>query len=321
MQRNEGDHVKAVVVRHYGGPDALEIADVPTPQPGTGQVRIRVQAAPVNPVDIATRSGWLAEHGLMAASGDVGIGWDLAGVIDAVGPGTDRFRAGDAVIGMRDLLTAPVGAQAEQVVLDSDAVAPAPRSVPAAEASTIPLNGLTAVQALDLLALQPGQWLLVTGAAGALGGFALELAALRGLRTVAVAAAPDEELVRRLGADEFVARTQGLGEAVRRVVPAGVDGALDAAVVGVAALDAVRDKGSFVAVAAGAAPLPLRGTRVHNVWIRTDGPQLAELAALVDARRLTPRVAATLPLEEVAAAHQRVAAGGLRGRIVLQLTA
>jgi NADPH:quinone reductase len=214
--------------------------------------------------------------------------------------------------------------QAEQVVLDSDAVAPAPRSVPATEASTIPLNGLTAVQALNLLALQPGQWLLVTGAAGALGGFALELAALRGLRTVAVAAPRDEELVRRLGADEFVARTAGLGEAVRRVVPAGVDGALDAAVVGVAALDAVRDKGSFVAVAAGAAPMPLRGTRVHNVWIRTDGPQLAELAelaALADAGRLTPRVAATLPLEEVAAAHQRVAAGGLRGRIVLQLDA
>ena len=261
----------------------------------------------------------------MAASGDVGIGWDLAGVIDAVGPGTDRFDAGDAVIGMRDLLTAPVGAQAEQVVLDSDAVAPAPRSVPAAEASTIPLNGLTAVQALNLLALHPGQWLLVTGAAGALGGFALELAALRGLKTVAVAAPRDEELVRRLGADEFVARTQELGGAVRRVVPAGVDGALDAAldaaVVGVAALDAVRDKGSFVAVAAGAAPMPLRGTRVRNVWIRTDGPQLAELAALVDARRLTPRVAATLPLEEVAAAHQRVAAGGLRGRIVLRLNA
>ena len=204
--------MKAVVVRRYGGPDALEIADVPAPQPGAGQVRIRVQAAPVNPVDIATRSGWLAEHGLMAASGDVGIGWDLAGLIDAVGPGTDRFKAGDAVIGMRDLLTAPVGAQAEQVVLDSDAVAPAPRSVPAAEASTIPLNGLTAVQALNLLALQPGQWLLVTGAAGALGGFALELAALRGLKTVAVAAPRDEELVRRLGADEFVARTQSLAE-------------------------------------------------------------------------------------------------------------
>ena len=139
------------------------------------------------------------------------------------------------------------------------------------------------------------------------GGFALQLAVLRGLRTVAVAAPGDEELVRGLGADEFVARTQDLGGAVRRVVPAGVHGALDAGLVGMPARDAVRDKGAFVAVAAGAAPVPLRGTRVHNVWIDTDGPRLAELAALVDAE-LTPRVAATLPLEQVAVAHERVAA-------------
>jgi NADPH2:quinone reductase len=316
---DEGDHMKAVIIRGYGGPDVIELADVPVPQPGTGQVRIRVRAAPVHPVDIATRAGRLAEHGLMAASGDVGLGWDLAGVVDALGPGADGFAAGDDVVGMRDLLTAPVGAQAEQVVLDIDAVAPAPRSVTPVEASTIPLNSLTADQALDLLALRSGQWLLVTGAAGAAGGFALELAALRGLRTVAVAAPDDEELVRRLGADEFVARTQDLGGAVRRVVPAGVHGALDAGLVGMPALDAVRDKGAFVAVAAGAAPVPLRGTRVHNVWIHTDGPRLAELAALVDAGQLTPRIAATLPLEQVATAHQRVAAGGLRGRIVLTL--
>ena len=325
-QMNEGDHMntedhmKAVIIRGYGGPDVIELADVPVPQPGTGQVRIRVHAAPVHPVDIATRAGRLAEHGLVgAASADIGLGWDLAGVVEALGPGADQFAAGDAVVGMRDLLTAPVGAQAEQVVLDTDAVAPAPRSVTPVEASTIPLNSLTADQALDLLALRPGQWLLVTGAAGAVGGFALELAALRGLRSVAVAAPGDEELVRRLGADEFVARTPYLGGAVRRVVPGGVHGALDAGLVGMPALDAVRDKGAFVAVAAGAAPVPLRGTRVHNVWIHTDGPRLAELAAAVDAGQLTPRVAATLPLEQVATAHERVAAGGLRGRIVLTL--
>jgi NADPH:quinone reductase len=310
--------MKAVVVRRYGGPEALELVDLPVPQPGHDQVRIRVEAAAVNPVDIATRAGWLAEHGLMVATGDVGIGWDLAGIIDAVGPGVDRFSAGDRVIGMRDLLTAPIGAQAEQVVLDADAVALAPRSASPVEASTLPLNGLTAAQALDLLALRPGQWLLVTGAAGALGGFALELAALRRIQTVAVAGPQDEELVRRLGADRFVARTESLGRAVRQVLPGGADGALDAALVGVSALDAVRDGGSFVAVAAGAAPTPLRGTRVENVWIRTDGPKLAELAALVDAGKLTPRVAATHPIEEVAAAHKRLAAGGVRGRIVVQ---
>ena len=311
--------MKAVVVRRFGGPEVLELADVPVPEPAHGQVRIRVQAAAVNPVDIATRAGWLAESGLMATGGEIGIGWDLAGVVDKVGSGVDRFAPGDAVIGMRDLLTAPVGAQAEQVVLDTDAVARAPHSVSPAQASTLPLNGLTAMQALDLLDLRAGQWLLVTGAAGALGGFALELAAIRGLRTVAVAASDDEAVVRRLGADEFVARTESLGAAVRRVVPPGVDGAVDAALVGMPALDAVRDGGALVAVSAGSAPVPLRGTRVHNVWIRTDAPGLTQLAALADAGRLTPRIASTERLDAVAAAHERLAAGGVRGRIVLKL--
>ena len=276
--------MRAVIVRSFGGPEVLEIAGLPVPRLATGQVRIRVHAAAVNPVNLATRSGWLAEQGLMAVTGQVGIGWDLAGVIDAVGPGTDGFAVGDPVIVMRDLLTAPIGAQAEQIVLGTDAVAPAPRKWSAAQAATIPLNGLTAVQALDLLALRPGQWLLVTGAAGALGGFTLQLSALRGLRTVATAAPGDEELVRELGADEFVARTDSLGSAVRQILPNGVEGALDAAAAGIAVLDAVRDGGSFVSVAASATPTPLRGIRVHNVWIRTDGRRLAELAALADAQ-------------------------------------
>ena len=310
--------MKGVVIHRFGGPEVLEVAELDVPEPMAGQVRIHVRAAAVNPVDIATRAGWLADRGLAPANGQIGIGWDLAGVIDAIGPGVDRFRAGDPVIAMRDLLSAPVGAQAEYVVLDTEAVAPAPRTVTPVEAATVPLNGLTAAQALDLLALREGQWLLVTGAAGALGGFALELAALRGLRTVGIASPGDESLVRELGADAFVPRSENIGASVRRLVPGGVDGALDAAVTGISALDGVRDGGSFVAVAAGAAPTPLRGTRVHNVWIRTDAPRLAELAALVDARRLTPRVAAVQPLDTVAAAHERLSAGGVRGRIVLE---
>ena len=310
--------MKAVVVRRFGGPEVLEIAEVPMPQPAQGQVRIPVQAAAVNRVHIATRAGWREHSVLMAASTQIGIGWDLAGVIDEVGPDVSQLTVGDPVIGMRDLLSAPTGAQAEQIVLGTDAVARAPRSVSPVQASALPLNGLTAMQALDRLELQAGQWLLVTGAAGALGGFALELAASRGLQTIAVSSSPDEALVRQLGANEFVARTESLGSAVRRIRPQGVDAALDAALVGMPALDAVRDGGSFVAVSAGAAPSPLRGTRVHNVWIRTDAPGLAELAALADAGRLTPRIASTHPLEHVAAAHERLAAGGVRGRIVLE---
>ncbi|WP_131737235.1 NADP-dependent oxidoreductase [Actinomadura roseirufa] len=317
--------MRAIIVRAPGGPDALEAVHVEEPAPGPGQVRIRVAAAAVNPVDVVTRSGALAAAGLMPAFGpdapaprDVGIGWDVAGTVDATGEDVTRFAVGDEVIGLRDRLDVPLGAYAEAIVLDADAVARAPRSVDAVHAATLPLNGLTAAQALDLLALPSGSTLLVTGAAGAVGGHAVQLAAHRGLRVVGTASAADEERVRGLGADLFVPRGAHLGEAVRALVPGGVDGAVDAALLAGAALDAVRGGGAFAALSGGAsAPLPLRGVRVANVWIRADGTRLAELAALVDAGRLTPLVAGTLPLDGAAEAHTRLEAGGLRGRLVL----
>ncbi|WP_141579864.1 NADP-dependent oxidoreductase [Actinomadura sp. WMMA1423] len=313
--------MRAIVVRTPGGPDALELTDVPEPVPGPGQVRIRVAAAAVNPVDAVTRSGALADAGLMPPFGSrpsVGIGWDVAGTVDAVGDGVAGFAAGDEVIGLKDRLDVPLGAYAEAIVLDAGAVAHAPRSVPAVEAATIPLNALTAFQALDLLGLPPGGTLLVTGAAGAVGGYAVELAAHRGLRVVAAASAADESEVRGFGAEMFVPRGEYLGDSVRALVPGGVDGALDAALLSVAALDAVRGGGTFAAVNGGpATPLPLRGITVHNVWIRADAAQLAQVAALTDEGRLTPRVADVLPLSEAPKAHARLEAGALRGRLVL----
>ena len=313
--------MRAIIVRTPGGPGALELSDAPVPVPGPGQVRIRVAAAAVNPVDAATRSGALAGAGLMPPFGSrpaVGIGWDVAGTVDAVGGRVTRIAVGDEVIGLKDRLDVPLGAYADAIVLDADAVAPAPRSVPAVEAATIPLNGLTALQALALLGLPSGATLLVTGAAGAVGGYAVELAAHRGLRVAATASASDEALVRGLGAEMFVPRGAHLGDAVRALVPGGVDGAVDAALLSVAALDAVRNGGRFAAVNGGpATPLPLRGITVHNVWIRADAAAMAGLAALADEGRLTPRVAGTLPLAEASKAHARLEAGGLRGRLVL----
>lgn len=309
--------MRAIVVRSFGGPEVLEVAEVPVPVPGEGQVRIRVEAATVNPVDLATRSGALAEAGLMQARDVIGLGWDVAGVVEEVGPGVTGAGRGDRVIGLSDRLDVPLGTQADHVVLDADAVTAAPAGASPVEAATLPLNGLTAAQALDGLALSPGQTLLVTGAAGAVGGFATQLAVAHGIRVVAVAGAGDEALVRGFGAELFVPRTAWLGEAVRALVPGGVDAALDAAVTGAAALDAVRTQGAFAALVAGAAPPPLRGIRVFNQWIRADGARLAELAALAEAGSLTLRVAGTMPLDQVAAAHKALAEGGLRGRLVL----
>lgn len=310
--------MRAVIVRSFGGPEVLEIADVPTPTAGEGQLRIRVEAATVNPVDVATRSGVLAQAGLLPARDMIGIGWDVAGTVEATGPGVTGFARGDRVIGLSDRLDIPLGTQADFAVLDADTVTRAPEGVSLVAAATLPLNGLTAVQALDMLALHEGQTLLVTGAAGAVGGFAVQLAAARGIRVVAVAGSDDEPLVRDLGAAFFVPRTAArLGEAVRALVPGGVHAALDAAVVGAVALDAVRTGGAFAAVVAGGAPTPLRGTRVFSQWIYADRNRLSDLVSLVEAGSLTLRVADTLPLDDVAQAHERLAKGGLRGRLVL----
>jgi NADPH:quinone reductase len=310
--------MRAVVVRDYGGPEALEVVDVPVPEPGRGQVRIRVEAAAVSPVDAATRQGLMnvSRPGVIRDRGQVGIGWDVAGTVDAVGREVTAFWPGDRVIGLRDRLDQPLGTYAEQVVLDAAEVAHAPEGTESAAAATIPLNALTAVQALDLLGLTAGQTALVTGAAGGLGGFVTELAAMRGLRVIAAAGDDDEKLVRWFGATAFVPRSADLAPAVRELVPGGVDAALDAAVLGYPALDAVRARGSFAAFA-GPGPVPLRGISVVPVNIHADGAALSGLSALAAAGKLTLRVAGTYPLEDAARAHERLEAGGLRGRLVL----
>ncbi|MEU6415081.1 NADP-dependent oxidoreductase [Microbispora sp. NPDC046933] len=296
---------------------AVRVVDVAEPEPGPGQVRIRVEAAAVNPVDLLTAAGALADHKLMPHQETYALGWDVAGVIDRVGPGVTGMRPGERVIGLSDRLTDPLKAQADLVVLDETAVAPAPAGVAAPEASTLPLNALTAAQALDLAGLAEGGTLLVTGAAGGLGGYLVELAVARGIRVAAVAAPGDESLVRGFGAEWFVPRGADLAGAVRALVPGGVDGLVDAAVVGLPALDAVRNGGAFVAVGAGQAPIPLRGIRVSTVFVRADAAQLRDVAKLAEAGRLTTRVAGTYPLERAAEAHERLRRGGLRGRLVL----
>ena len=325
--------MRAVIVRRHGGPEVLELADVPTPEPGPGQLRVRVAAATVNPVDAQTRAGTLTRAGLLPPRPVTGLGWDVAGTVDALGPGVTSFAPGDRVIGLSDRLPLSLKAQADRVVLDAAAVAPLPPDADLTAAATLPLAALTAAQSLDQAALRPGQTLLVTGAAGAVGGYAVELAARAGIRVAALAAARDQDFLAGIGA-EWILTTDArppsegapsggpasgdrvsadLGSTVRGLVPGGVDAVVDAASLGMPALDAVRGGGAFVALLAGRAPVPLRGIRVANVWIRADGPRLAGLARA----GLRTRVAGTLPLDGVAEAHRRLERGGLRGRLVL----
>ena len=308
----------SIVVHDFGGPEVLRLADLPVAEPGPREVRIRVQATAVHPVDLFTRAGLTAPVIPPEAPRPLVLGWDLAGVVDAVGGSVKEWQPGDAVVGLTRWFDTGRGTYAEYVNLDASWIARAPSNATPEEAASLPLNAQTAGQALELLGLAVGQTVAVTGAAGALGGYLVQLAKERGLRVVAVAGADDEELVRGLGADVFVPRSDDLVAAVRAVEPAGVDGLVDAAVVGPTTVGAVRDGGAFVAVTGGVDPAPERGIRVGTVSVRPNGTQLAELVALVEAGKLTPRVAEVYPFAKAGEAHARLAKGGVRGRLVLK---
>ncbi|MFF4582871.1 NADP-dependent oxidoreductase [Streptomyces sp. NPDC001389] len=299
--------MRAVVVDAFGGPEQVRVAEVEVPRPGAGQVRIRVRAAGVNPVDGAVRAGVFG-----GAGRSIGLGWDVAGEIDEVGPGVEGWTPGRRVVGLHYGPLKQLGTHAEYAVLDASAVAAAPASVDTAVAAALPLSGLTAARALDLLGLAPGDSVLVTGAAGSVGGLAVQLAARAGLVVTALAGEGDEELVRSLGATEFVPR----GSA-----PAGrVDGVLDAAVLGAPALASVRDGGAYVGLIPGAAPAAERGVRVAVQEVAPDGAHLARLAALVDEGALTLRVARTFDLADARKAHETLSTPGTRGRVVLTVS-
>ena len=309
--------MRALVVRTPGGPEAIELIETELPIPGPGEIRIKVAAAAVNPADLATASGALVEYGVAGAREQFGLGWDVAGTVDALGDGLAGPAPGTDVVGLVDLLARPVKTHAEYVVVDARAVVPAPAGVEPAAAASYGLNALTALQALDLLDLRAGQTLLVTGAAGGVGGYAVELATHRGLTVLAVAGEDDQALVTGLGAGRFIPRSADLATAVRASVPGGVDAVLDAALLGVAAQEAVRSGGRHVHLLAGGAPPPLRAITVHSVCIDAGTGALADVTALVAAGVLSTRVAGTYPLDDAATAYARLAKGGVRGRLVL----
>jgi len=302
--------MRALVARKLNGPDAIELIETPIPEPAEGQVRIKVAAAAVNPVDVAVSAGLLVQSGLTAARAQFGLGWDVAGTVDAgdLPPGT-------AVIGLADLLGRPLKTHAEYVVLDTDAVAKAPSGMELIPASTFALNASTALQALG--AFEGGQTILITGAAGGVGGYAVELAKHFGLTVIAAAGDQDEDLVRRLGADHFIARSKDLPTEVRRIVPAGVDGLVDAAVTGIAAQEAVRNRGRHAHLQGGPRPPHLRGIAVDQVLVHANQGDLQTLVRLAEEGVVSARVAETYPLEHGRLAYKRLSEGGVRGRLVL----
>ncbi|MFI1470013.1 NADP-dependent oxidoreductase [Streptomyces wuyuanensis] len=311
----------AIGISTYGAPDVLAVVERPRPATAAGHVRIRVAAAAVNPTDLMLRSGALAAH-MASLTPPFTPGMDASGHVEETGPEVTGFSAGDRVMAFVNPFTALGGAQAETISVPADQVVRVPESVPLVDAAGLPMNGLTAHQALGLLDLPAGATLAVTGGAGALGGFAVQLARHRGLRVVADAYGADEALLTRLGADVVVARGATPAEtaaAYRRAVPDGVDGLIDAAVLGEPALSAVRDGGAIVKCRPHDLPAT-RGIRVHQAFV-VDHPgraaALAELAGLAGTGVLTPRTAEVLPPSEIARAHRLLEVGGVRGRLIV----
>jgi NADPH2:quinone reductase len=309
--------MRAVGVTEFGGPEALSIVDVPAEPLGPGQVRIRVQAATVNPTDTYARAGAYADRDPEKNPPWV-PGMDVAGIVAEVGDGVAHVRAGEPVMG----IVVPTGAHGgyrEDLVLPGDSVVAAPTGADAVAAATLPMNGLTARLALDLMGLAPGQVLAVTGAAGAFGGYVVQLAKADGLTVVADASEADEELVRGLGADVVVRRGDDVARWIRARFPDGVDGLADGAVQDALVLPAVRDGGA-VATVRGYRGDGQRGIRVFPTLVRRvaeDRAALGRLRQQAEDGVVTLRVARTFRAEQAAEAHRLLEAGGVRGRLVL----
>jgi NADPH2:quinone reductase len=311
--------MKAVGVIEYGGPEALQVVDLPDPQVKPGFIRIRVHAAAVSPTDVFVRNGDRADAQQAAGPPPYVPGMDAAGVVEEIGPGVDTdLRVGDHVMAIV-IPKGSRGAYAERVVVPAESTARVPAGASDIDACTLPMNGLTARLALDTLGLPAGSVLAVTGAAGAFGGYVVQLAKADGLTVVADASEADEQLLRDLGADVVLRRGDGFAADVRSRFPDGVDGAADGALLHEKLAPAVKDGGTVVTVRGYSQPGE-RAISFQPIMVAAyarAGDKLDRLRQQVEAGQVTLRVADVLPKERAPEAHRRLEAGGVRGRLVI----
>jgi NADPH:quinone reductase-like Zn-dependent oxidoreductase len=305
--------MKAVRFHEYGDPGVLRYEDAPQPVPGAGQVLIRVAATSFNGVDGNIRAGYMQGPIPVALPHTPGI--DVSGTVDALGEGVTGVQVGDRVVGF--LPMTGDGAAAQYVVAPAEILAPAPESVALADAAALPTVGLTAWQALfEHAKLAAGQRVLINGAGGAVGGYAVQLARNAGAYAIATASPRSAERVKAAGAHEVVDHTQAdIAAAISRPVDvvlnlAPVEPAQLAALLGL-----IRPGGVLVNTTVWM-PAPgdeQRGVRGIDLFVRSDAQQLAHLVELVDRGELHVEVAQRVPLAELPAVHARAAAGTLPG--------
>ena len=295
----------------YGSPDVLELTEQPLPKAGPGMVLIRVTAAAVNPVDWKVMAGYLDT--LLDIEFPAIPGWDVAGVVEAVGPDVSGIAVGDEVIsnGRRDYVHG--GSFAEFMALPARVLARKPASLSWEEAAGLPLAGLTAFQVLRRLGVTAGETVLIHGGAGGVGSLGIQIAVAWGARVIATASPANHEFVRGLGA-EPVSYGDGLTERIRDIAPDGVEVVADFVGDVVDVTLAVLAADGRHASVADASVNENGGTWM---WVTASGEDLQELADLVDARAITVPIAQTFPLEQAADAFRLSMLGHARGKIIV----
>lgn len=308
--------MKAVRFHTYGDSGVLVYEDMPRPEPGEGEVLIRIHAAGINPLDWKVRDGHLKER--MGHKLPLVPGWDVSGIVEAVGPDVTAFKVGEEVYGLLD--TRRDGAYAQYVATSIQNLAFKPKTIDLIQAGAVPLAALTAWQALfEVAGLKSGQTILIHAAAGGVGHFAVQIAKWKKAKVIGTASANNESFLRELGADEVIDyTTTKFEEAVKDV-----DIVLDTMAGDTRQRSwQVLKKGGILVATLGISPEETpdeQGVRSGGLFVRADTEQLTQIAALIDAGDLKPVVSTVLPLEEAAKAHKLSQTGHVRGKIVLQV--
>jgi NADPH:quinone reductase len=299
--------MRAVTLTSFGGLDALELADLPEPIPSEGEEVVSVRAVALGPWDLSAADGYFQQLGGSTTFPQV-QGWDFAG----------QTADGRRILGFTAQPWTGVGALAEQISMPAALLAPLPHGLDWAEGAALPVTALTAQLLNEAAKVSEGDVVLVTGAAGMVGGMATQLARARGARVVAGVRDSDANQARSLGAEATVSTGVGLAEEVRQGWPEGADACLDT--IGLpAALAVVRDGGAFVTTQPTGVPPAQRGISAQAVQVQPDAAALGKLAEQAAAGGLTVRVAATVPLAEFRRGYDLLARGGVRGKVVVQI--
>jgi NADPH:quinone reductase-like Zn-dependent oxidoreductase len=308
--------MKAVRIHAYGGSEVLVHVDMPRPQIADDEVLIKVHAAAVNPMDWKFRAGYL--QGMVDVPLPLTLGFDLAGVVEAIGKDVTSVAVGDAVYGNSSVMRQ--GAYAEYAALRATELARKPTSIDYVAAAAVPAAGLIAWQALEASGLQAGQTILIHGAAGGVGTFAVQFALAKGARVLGTASANNAGFLRELGVAEVIDYTTMRFEDVVR----DVDVVLDT--IGGEVLDrswaVLRPGGTLVTIAGQPDPAVAEARGVRGIFVMTapnGGAQLTEIAGLIDAGSVQPVVSTILPLVQARQGHALSERGHTRGKIVLRV--